>query len=184
MNRSLRQRKARTAPTPVIRGLVLGLVGLANSGWVDRRDAMAHRLNVIKHGGFERRRTNPALLENVALDSSEDARIQHFWKPLRRSKRCALWYLTNVPDRQKARGAEGLRWLPSRACGDPARRIALQWVPAGRFAVCPLPDAGSRRRRAEARLLHPLRKLRAAARSARVALYTSGAGATCDLMLL
>jgi hypothetical protein len=66
MNRSLRQRKARTGPTSLTGGLVLGLVGLANSGWVDRRDAMAHRLNVIKHGGFERRRTNPALLETVA----------------------------------------------------------------------------------------------------------------------
>ena len=40
---------------------------------VDRREATPRAVNVIKHGGFERRRTNPAPLET-----------------LRRSKRCAL----------------------------------------------------------------------------------------------
>jgi len=32
----------------------------------DLREATIYKLNVIKHGGFERRRTNPAILENVA----------------------------------------------------------------------------------------------------------------------
>ena len=30
--------------------------------------------------------------------SSEDAPIQHSSKPSRRSKRCALWYVTNAPN--------------------------------------------------------------------------------------
>jgi hypothetical protein len=45
---------------------VHGFVGLINRAAVDRRESMAHTLNVIKHGGFERRRTNPAFLETVA----------------------------------------------------------------------------------------------------------------------
>jgi hypothetical protein len=40
--------------------------GLVGGVAVDRRDATARAQNVIKHGGFERRRTNPALLETIA----------------------------------------------------------------------------------------------------------------------
>ena len=51
---------------PVLEGLCMALSGLVNRAAVDRRESMAHTLNVIKHGGFERRTPNPAVLENVA----------------------------------------------------------------------------------------------------------------------
>jgi hypothetical protein len=48
--------------------------GLVGGAAADRRPATAGALNVIQHGGFERRRTNLALQERT-----------------RRSKRCALF---------------------------------------------------------------------------------------------
>ena len=45
---------------------VPGSVRLVCGVAADRREAMTCALNVKKHGGFERGRTNPALLENVA----------------------------------------------------------------------------------------------------------------------
>lgn len=47
-------------------GPVPGVRGLGRGTEAGPREATIHRLNVIKHGGFERRRTNPALLKNVA----------------------------------------------------------------------------------------------------------------------
>jgi hypothetical protein len=54
-------------------GLIPGARGLVRGTAADPREATIHKLNVIKHAA-----------------SSEDARIQHFGKPSRRSKRCAL----------------------------------------------------------------------------------------------
>jgi hypothetical protein len=47
-------------------GPMAAVRGLGHGTAADPREASIHKLNVIKHGGFERRRTNPALLENVA----------------------------------------------------------------------------------------------------------------------
>jgi hypothetical protein len=70
MNRSLPHGDGRRSRDPVPTfgpgGLVLGFIGLVNRAAVDRREASARAVNVIKHGGFERRTTNPALLKNVA----------------------------------------------------------------------------------------------------------------------
>jgi hypothetical protein len=46
-------------PMPGTRGLLRGTAA-------DPGEAAIHKINVTKHGGFERRPTNPALLENVA----------------------------------------------------------------------------------------------------------------------
>jgi hypothetical protein len=47
-------------------GNASGVGVLVGGTAVDRREATPRAVNVIKHGGFERRRTNPAILENVA----------------------------------------------------------------------------------------------------------------------
>src|ERR1035438_7624705 len=77
-----------------------------------------------------------------------------------------------------------MRWLPSRACGDPARRITLRRLPADRRAVCPLPGTGSRNCRATSRLLCAVRTLRNPATAARVLLHPAGEGETCHLRIL
>jgi len=47
-------------------GAVSGCVRLVCGTAVDRKETAADELHVIKHGGFERGRTPPALLETVA----------------------------------------------------------------------------------------------------------------------
>src|ERR1035438_6488168 len=77
-----------------------------------------------------------------------------------------------------------MRWLPSRACGDPARRITLRRLPADRASVCLLPGTGSRNCRATSRLLCAVRTLRNPATAARVLLHPAGEGETCHLRIL